>query len=86
MGLWLGLCRHESLPPPPPPPPALNVGLQSLNLSWNHFHIRAAVALCNGLRVSHTLRGELNCFPVVTVDVGVQSSHQVSLKLLGFLP
>ncbi|KAM7323486.1 hypothetical protein ACRRTK_017592 [Alexandromys fortis] len=35
---------------------ALNVGLQSLNLSWNHFHIRAAVALCNGLRSNVTLK------------------------------
>ncbi|XP_058511161.1 leucine-rich repeat-containing protein 74A isoform X4 [Ochotona princeps] len=35
---------------------AINVGLQTLNLSWNHFHIRGAVALCNGLRMNVTLK------------------------------
>ncbi|XP_038968243.1 leucine-rich repeat-containing protein 74A isoform X3 [Rattus norvegicus] len=35
---------------------ALNVGLQSLNLSWNHFNVRGAVALCNGLRTNVTLK------------------------------
>ncbi|OWK09442.1 hypothetical protein Celaphus_00005960 [Cervus elaphus hippelaphus] len=29
---------------------AINVGLQSLDLSWNHLYIRGMVALCNGLR------------------------------------
>lgn len=66
--------------------PALNVGLQSLNLSWNHFHTRAALALCNGLRVSHALRGEFSRFLEVTTHPGVRSSHQVSSELLGFLP
>ncbi|EDL02908.1 mCG19980, partial [Mus musculus] len=32
------------------------LGLQSLNLSWNHFNIRGAVALCNGLRSNVTLK------------------------------
>lgn len=36
----------------PSPPSAINVGLQSLDLSWNHLYIRGVVALCNGLRVS----------------------------------
>lgn len=36
----------------PSPPSAINVGLQSLDLSWNHLYIRGMVALCNGLRVS----------------------------------
>ncbi|KAG8514370.1 Leucine-rich repeat-containing protein 74A [Galemys pyrenaicus] len=36
--------------------PALNIGLQSLDLSWNHFHTLGAVALCNGLRANVTLR------------------------------
>ncbi|XP_070370217.1 leucine-rich repeat-containing protein 74A isoform X4 [Equus asinus] len=35
---------------------ALNVGLQSLDLSWNHFYTRGAVALCNGLRTNVTLK------------------------------
>ncbi|XP_064230565.1 leucine-rich repeat-containing protein 74A isoform X2 [Aotus nancymaae] len=34
---------------------ATNVGLTSLDLSWNHFHTRGAVALCNGLRGNVTL-------------------------------
>ncbi|XP_077906709.1 leucine-rich repeat-containing protein 74A isoform X2 [Ictidomys tridecemlineatus] len=32
-----------------------NVGIQVLNLSWNHFHTQGAVALCNGLRGNVTL-------------------------------
>ncbi|EDL81611.1 rCG20920 [Rattus norvegicus] len=32
------------------------LGLQSLNLSWNHFNVRGAVALCNGLRTNVTLK------------------------------
>ncbi|XP_005390218.1 PREDICTED: leucine-rich repeat-containing protein 74A isoform X2 [Chinchilla lanigera] len=35
---------------------ALNVGLQSLDLSWNHFHIQGAMALCSGLRTNVTLK------------------------------
>ncbi|XP_054231443.1 leucine-rich repeat-containing protein 74A isoform X3 [Homo sapiens] len=34
---------------------AINVGLTSLDLSWNNFHTRGAVALCNGLRGNVTL-------------------------------
>nr|KAF6485748.1 leucine rich repeat containing 74A [Rousettus aegyptiacus] len=35
---------------------ALNVGLLSLNLSWNHFCSPGAVALCSGLRTNVTLK------------------------------
>ncbi|MBZ3888176.1 Leucine-rich repeat-containing protein 74A [Sciurus carolinensis] len=33
----------------------INVGIRELDLSWNHFHTRGAVALCNGLRSNVTL-------------------------------
>ncbi|XP_066129749.1 leucine-rich repeat-containing protein 74A isoform X3 [Saccopteryx bilineata] len=35
---------------------ALNVGLLSLDLSWNNFRSQAAVALCTGLRANVTLK------------------------------
>uniref|UniRef100_A0AAA9T3X4 Leucine rich repeat containing 74A n=1 Tax=Bos taurus TaxID=9913 RepID=A0AAA9T3X4_BOVIN len=35
---------------------AINVGLQSLDLSWNHLYIRGVVALCNGLRSNVSLK------------------------------
>ncbi|XP_069321255.1 leucine-rich repeat-containing protein 74A isoform X3 [Eulemur rufifrons] len=34
----------------------INVGLTSLDLSWNQFHVRGTVALCNGLRSNVTLK------------------------------
>ncbi|XP_011926332.1 PREDICTED: leucine-rich repeat-containing protein 74A isoform X2 [Cercocebus atys] len=62
---------------------AINVGLTSLDLSWNNFHTRGAVALCNGLRLDLSMNGLGNEGAVALGEVLRLNSCLVYLDVSG---